>query len=134
MFSSLLNDLKRAIGEMLTIAGCALILAGAAIIAFAFFALAAFVWIENTYDTITAALTLGIFFVIVAVIVLIVMLIMRNRARKRLQKSRQRWWADPAVVATGVELVRMLGARRVIPAALIAGVILGVMQAGSRKK
>lgn len=132
MFSALLKELKGAVGRMLAMAACGLVAAIAGVIALAFLLLAAFVWVENTYDTITAALAVAIFFIVVAIIVLIVMLILRGTARKRAQKSRQRWWADPAVVATGVELVRMLGARKVIPAAAIAAVILGILQSTSR--
>src|SRR5215831_12478801 len=60
-----------------------IIAAVAAVVALVFFLVAAFIWLADRYDPLTAGLVLGGVFVVVALIALIVCLLVRGRNMER---------------------------------------------------
>jgi hypothetical protein len=131
VFAHLIGEARRLSEDVLTLLGWGFAIVLAGMIALFFFTFAAFVSAQDTYGTVTAALILGLFFLAVTVAILITILVIRRRAAARqLAKRGQQWWNDPAVIATGVELVRIIGVRRIVPAVALGAVILGAVQAG----
>ena len=113
---------------------CAVI--AAAVPAVFFLTLTAFIWAERNYDRFTAAAGLAAFFVLLTFVILLTAIALRRRAIRRQAQSdaRAKWWTDPTVVATGLELVRMLGVRRVVPALAVGAVLFGLLQNNTAAK
>lgn len=123
----LIAKLTEAVYDILALAGWGVAIVVAATAALVFFTFAAFLWVEQNLGTLNAALVLGGFFLLVAVLILVTLLVLRRRGRRRKRRDPQ-WWQDPAVVATGVELVRVVGLKRIIPVVALGAAIVGAMQ------
>jgi hypothetical protein len=139
MFSSLLGELTHplsgAVRDAVRLAGWGAAIALAGVLAFSFFLVAAFVWAEQRYGTLEAALLLGTFFLIVAGALVIALVLLRRRASKPPPpKTVAPWWRDPAVIAIGVELVRHVKVQRVVPAMALGAVIVALMQASPDRR
>jgi hypothetical protein len=129
-----LSDLKTRVQAALALGawGGAAILAAA--ISAGFFCAALFLWVAREYDAITAALILGALFLLVAAVPAIVCLILRRR-RPAAAPPQPQWWQEPAVLLAGLEVVRIVGARRLLPIAIVGGVLAGLIsgQANDRR-
>ena len=104
------------------------IAASAGAVAFLFAVIAAFLWVQQRYDTIIASGVVGGMFLLVAVIALISLSVARRRAAKRQARKRRKkpraapsWLADPAILLTVFQIARSIGFGKIIPLAL-AGV------------
>lgn len=96
-------------------------------VALLFFLAAAFVWLMQRYDAVTAALILGGVFLALTIIALLALVLTRgrniDRARAELTLStaaRQHAavsWMDPKMLAIGVQLLSAIGMKRVVPIA-----------------
>jgi hypothetical protein len=102
-------------------------------LALGFLCAAAFMWLANRYDAVTAGLILAGVFLAIALIAAVAaaMAQRRNRERARLElAARSRaGWLDPKLLAVGIEIGRTLGWRRII--ALAAA---GVLAAGAARE
>ena len=102
----------------------------AAVAAFAFLCLAAFVWLANRYDGVIAGLVLGGFFLLIAAVALLASLLtrqhIRQRARLELAARRQANWLDPKLLAVGYQLGQAIGWRKLISLAAVAILTAGV--------
>jgi hypothetical protein len=106
-----------------------MIAASAGATAFLFAVVAAFLWVQQHYDTIIAAGVVGGMFLLVAVIALIALAISRRRAARAERRAAEAananslpaWLTDPALLLTAFQVVRTIGFGRLIPIAL-AGV------------
>jgi hypothetical protein len=136
VFGSLIDDLKEKVDGMLKLAVAGTIAAAAGIVAFMCFAVALFLWMQQTYGTLEAWLALGALFAALAALGLISMLVFRSRTSSRRQKAKtvsaraedpsmvSRLLQEPAVLLTGLQLLRVVGARRLLPVILL-GVVAG---------
>jgi len=106
----------------------------AATVAMAFFCAAAFLWLDGRYGAIVASLVLGGAFTVLALIAVIVVLIVRRRSPPPAPPRQGAWWADPALLATVLDVSRTLGRRRVATAALVSAFVLGMMLRPPRKR
>ncbi len=104
------------------------IAASAGAVAFLFAVIAAFLWMQQRYDTIIASGVVGGMFLLVAVIALISLSVARRRAAKREARiaaeearAAPSWLADPAILLTVFQIARSIGFGKIIPLAL-AGV------------
>jgi hypothetical protein len=88
VFGSLIDDLKEKVDGMLKLAVAGAIAAAAGIVAFMCFAVALFLWMQQTYGTLEAWLALGALFAALAALGLISMLVFRSRASSRRQKPK----------------------------------------------
>jgi hypothetical protein len=112
-------------------------------VALFFFTLAAFVWAQSEAGTILASLALGFVYLALSVGVY---LRARRRARRAVAerpKLAQRfllgeaesserglsWLGAPVAIAAGIEILRRLGARRLIPVFTLAAVMIATLQA-----
>ena len=106
-----------------------IIAATAGTTAFLFAVVAAFLWVQQRYDTIVAAGVVGGMFLLVAVVALIALAVSRRRAARAERRAAQAananplpgWLMDPALLLTAFQVVRTIGMGRLIPIAL-AGV------------
>jgi len=101
----------------------AIIAAAAAAAAVVFLLVAAFVWLADLYDSLTAGVVLGCAFALIALIALIACLMIRRRnmERARLElAARSSNWFDPKLVAVGLQIGQAIGWRRLASLAALA--------------
>jgi hypothetical protein len=110
-------------------------------VALSFFTLAAFVWVEEEYGTVTAGVALGLFFLVLASLMFFIAWFRRRRSvsqRKELagQGLQQVSPAadDPVAIAMGTEILRLMGSRNILPALAVSAVVLAVWRAIPRTK
>jgi len=101
--------------------------AGAAgVAALFFFSLGLFLWLQQSYGTINASLALGGGYSVIALVALIAILIIQRHAPERrapataAASAQPQWWTNPMVLTSGLQVFRILGARRIVPLALMA--------------
>ena len=91
----------------------ALFAAAAAVV---FLLVAAFVWLADLYDALTAGVVLGCAFALIALMALVACLMTRRRnmerARLELAARSNTSWLDPKLVAVGVQIGQAIGWRR----------------------
>jgi hypothetical protein len=135
VFSSLISELTNPVKGALRLAGWGAAVAIPALLGFLFFLYAAFVWAERTYGTLDASLLLGTSFLVIACLILATAIILRRRELKRPRPGNNpQWWKDPTVLAAGIELVRIVGVRRIIPVVALGAVIAGALETGLDRK
>jgi fatty acid desaturase len=127
--ASLKHKLKVAVKS--TVGG--LVACAAVVIALGFFCAAAFMWLADHYGALTAALVMGAAFTVVALIAVIVILIVQHRKPPPPPARKPAWWADPALLATVLDVSRTLGRRRLATAALVSAFVFGMMLRPPRK-
>ncbi len=107
----------------------------ASTVALIFLLIAAFIWLSDRYDTVTAGLVLGIFFLVVALIAIVacVMARRRNIERARLELDVRRGantnLLDPKLMAVGYQVGQAIGWRKVASLAAV-----GLLAAGLAKE
>lgn len=94
-----------------------------------FLSIAAYLWIAQRYDRVTAGIVLGGFFLLVAIIAGLVCVIARQRAieraRQELASGSQFSFLDPPFLTLGLQIGRTIGWHRLIPLAAVALLIAG---------
>jgi formate hydrogenlyase subunit 3/multisubunit Na+/H+ antiporter MnhD subunit len=130
-----IDDLKQKIDTMLKLAVAGAIAAAAATVAFFCFAISLFLWVQQNYSTLDAWVAIGTLFVVVAIACGIVMIVVRKRrpaARSEPKRREQpsavsRLLQEPAVLLTGLQIVRILGPRVIVPVILLGAVAGGLL-------
>src|SRR5258708_10152346 len=131
MFARLIDDFKASTGSALRLRSLAAAIALASFITLAFLCAAAFVYVLEHYGPVEACLTgAGIFFV-VALIAAVAYRVRKTRiearARESARSALQTALADPMLVATGIQLVRAIGVKKLIPILAVGGLALGLL-------
>jgi hypothetical protein len=133
VFGNLIDDLKAKVDGMLKLAVAGAIVAAAAVTAFACFTVALFLWMQQTYGSLEAWLAVGALFAAIAALGGIVVLFLRGRTRKVVTPRPQepnavaRLLQEPAVLLTGLQIVRLLGRRGLLPMIVLGVVAGGIM-------
>ena len=102
-----------------------IVVALAAVTAFAFLCVAAYDWLSLHMASFYAGLVMAAIFRVIAIVGMIFCLLARRRARERAILARAArahapsWLLDPKILATAVQVGRSLGWQRVIPLALV---------------
>ncbi len=130
-----MDDLKQKVDAMMKLAVAGAIASAAVVVAFFCFAVSLFLWVQLTYGTLEAWLALGALFLLLAIVCGIVMISLRRR--KPLQRAEPkpseqpsavlRLLQEPAVLLTGLQLVRMVGPRVIVPALILSAVAGGIL-------
>jgi hypothetical protein len=99
-------------------------------VTFGFIVLAAFIWLAERYSPLTAALVLGGFFMLLTIIALIACKIAQGRNVQEAKialaaRSNAASWLDPRYLGIGMQAMRAIGWRRIVP--LVA---VGMLAAG----
>lgn len=131
MFQRLIDDFKDSTGTALRLTS----LAGAAAIALfvttSFLCAAAFIFVLQKYGPVLACLTgAGIFFV-VTMIAAICYMVRKNQIKEHVEQATkstaQTMLADPMLVAAGIQIVRAIGVKKLIPILAVGGIALGFL-------
>ena len=131
MFQRLIDDFKDSTGTALRLTSLAAAAALALLVTTAFLCAAAFVYVLENYGPVQACLTGAAIFFVVALIAAGCYLLRKRaietRARERAKSAAQTMLSDPMVVAAGLQLVRSIGVKRLIPILAVGGLALGLM-------
>ena len=129
MFKGLMHDMVLAVqtrtGITTSLIVWLIVVALAAVTAFAFLCVAAYDWLSLHMSSVYAGLVMAAIFVVIAVIGIIACVLARRRARERaiLERAARAhapsWLLDPKILATAVQVGRSLGWQRAIPLALV---------------
>jgi hypothetical protein len=136
MLQRFIDDFRTSTGTALRQTSLAAMAAICLFITTAFLCAAAFVAVLNRYGPVEACFAgAAIFFIctlIAAVIYLVRKRQIEERAAARAKAAANSLLADPALLATGIQLVRLVGVKRLVPILAIGGLALGLMAARSQ--
>jgi hypothetical protein len=129
MFKSLTRDMVLAVqtrtGITTSFIVWLIVVALAALTAFAFLCVATYDWLSLHMASVYAGLVMAAIFVVIAIVGMVICLLARRRARERAILARAArahapsWLLDPKILATAVQIGRSLGWQRAIPLALV---------------
>jgi chromate transport protein ChrA len=134
MFQRMINDFKDSIGTSLRLTSLAAAVAGALFIATSFLCAAAFVFVYQRYGPVEACLTgAGVFLVVAAIAAGCYMARKKQvearaaRAAATAKSAVQTALADPMLVAAGLQVIRAIGVKKLIPILAVGGLVLGFL-------
>jgi|SRR5665213_1974844 hypothetical protein len=131
MFARMIDDFKNSTGRALRQTSLAAAAALALGVTISFLCAAAFVYVLQQYGLIEACLTgAGVFFVVTLIAIGCYMVRKRQvkaRAAETAKSTLQTALADPMLVATGIQIVRAIGVKRLIPLLAVGGLALGFL-------
>ena len=131
MFARMIDDFKDSTGRALRLTSLAAVMALALAITISFLCAAAFVYVLQRYGLIEACLTgAGVFFVVTLIAAgcyLVRQRQVKARAAETAKSTLQTALADPMLVATGIQIVRAIGIKRLIPLLAVGGLALGFL-------
>jgi hypothetical protein len=131
MFQRFIDDFKASTGTALRQTSLAAMAAICLLITTAFLVAAAFIAVLNRYGPVEACLTAAGLFLIVTLIAAGVYMARKRqieaRAAARAKTAAHSLLADPALLATGIQIVRLVGVKRLVPILAIGGLALGLM-------
>src|SRR5258706_8026940 len=135
MFGRMIDDFKASTGTALRLTSLAAAAAVALFITTSFLCAAAFVFVLQTYGLVEACLTgAGIFFV-VTLIGAGCYMARKNHvkpgAAEPAKSAVQTALADPMLVAAGIQVIRAIGVKKLIPILALGGLALGLMASRS---
>ena len=131
MFAHMIDGFKESTGSALRLTSLAGAVALALFIAISFLCAAAFVYVLQSYGLIEACLTGAGIFLGLAVIAAAFYVARKNRARRRAEEAAKSAvhsaLADPMLVAVGVQVIRAIGVKKLIPILAVGGLALGLL-------
>ena len=131
MLARVVHGLKESTNTALRLTSLAAILTIALFITIAFLCAAAFISVLQTYGPVEACLTGAGIFLLIALVAAALYATLRNRARARAAEAAKSTlhtaFADPVVVATGIQLIRAVGIKKLIPILAVGGLALGLL-------
>src|SRR3954453_22728471 len=131
MFQRLIDDFKDSTATALRLTSLAAAAAIALLVTTAFLCAAAFVYVQQNYGTVEACLTGAAIFFVVALIAAGWYMARKRQAKARAEPDAKsapsRMLADPMVVAAGIQVVRAIGVKRLIPILAVGGLALGFL-------
>ena len=131
MFQRMIDDFKASTGSALRLTSLAAAIALALFITISFLCAAAFVYVLQNYGLIQACLTGAAVFLVVAAVVAIAYVVRSKQVKARAKETEksvlQTALADPMLVATGIQLVRAIGIKKLIPILAVGGLALGLL-------
>ena len=135
MFQRMIDDFKASTGTAMRQTSLVAIAGFALFITMSFLCAAGFVVVLDRYGLVQACLAGAGLFFIVAVIAAVTYMIRKRqiaaRAAERAKAATHNFLADPMVVATGLQLVRAIGVKRLLPLLAVGGIALGLMASRS---
>ena len=131
MLGRMIDDLKESSGTALRLTSLAAAAALALFITTSFLCAAAFVFVLQKYGLVEACLTgAGIFFV-VTLIAAGCYMVRKKQVKARVEATAksavQTALADPMLVAAGIQVIRAIGIKKLIPILAVGGLALGFL-------
>ena len=134
MFQRLIEDFKDSTGTALRLTSLAAAAALALLVTTGFLCAAAFVFVLREYGPVQACLTgAAIFFVVTLIAAGCYMARKRQiearaeQAARMAKSTAQTVLADPMMVAAGIQVVRAIGIKKLIPILAVGGLALGFL-------
>ncbi len=131
MFQRMIDDFKDQTATAMRLTSLAAAAAIALLIMLSFLCAAAFVFVLQRYGPVEACLTGAAIFLVAALIAAGGYMIRKNQARKARVKAAKSGvhaaLADPMLMSVGIQLIRAVGIKRLIPILAIGGVALGLL-------
>jgi hypothetical protein len=131
MFQRIIDDFKESTGTALRLTSLAAAAAIALFVSTAFLCAAAFILVLDRYGPVEACLTGAAIFFLVTLTVAGSYLVRKRQIKLRAQvaakSTAQTMLADPMVVAAGLQLIRTIGIKKLIPLLAVGGLALGLM-------
>jgi hypothetical protein len=131
MFQRFIDDIKISTGSALRQTSLAAWAALCLFITIAFLCAAAFIAVLDRYGPVEACLAGAAVFFIVALIASGIYLVRKRKieaqAAARAKAATHSLLADPALLATGIQIVRLVGVKRLIPILAVGGLALGLL-------
>ncbi|MEZ5765477.1 MAG: hypothetical protein R3D69_15385 [Xanthobacteraceae bacterium] len=147
MFQRFVDEMRVGAGVAIRLTTLAVAAGVSLFITTCFLAAAAFVFVLQREGAVAACLASAAVFLVMTLIAAISYIVKQKQNRKRLEQaareaaeaakqakaqakaSASSLLSDPATLAIGLQLVRTVGARRMIPLLAIGGVVLGLLAA-----
>jgi hypothetical protein len=133
MFQRMIDDFKEGTGNALRLTSLASVAALALLVMTSFLCAAAFVFVLQKYGLIEACLTgAGLFFVVTLIAAGCYIerkrqhKIQAARAAEAAKSAMHTALADPMLVAAGIQIIRAIGIKKLVPILAIGGVALGL--------
>jgi hypothetical protein len=138
MLQRLIDDVRSGVGNSLRLTGLAAAAAFAAFIAISFFCAAAFMFVLLREGAVAACLAGGAVFLLVGLLAGGCYMYKKRQdrlraeqaareAKKEAKSAASTLLSDPAALAIGLQLVRFVGVRRLVPLLAIGGIALGLL-------
>jgi hypothetical protein len=131
MFARMIDDFKDSTGTALRLTSLATVVALALFITTCFLCAAAFVFVLQNYGLIEACLTgAAVFFVVTLIAAVSYMMRKKQvkvRAKETAKSAMQTAFADPMLVAAGLQVIRAIGVKKLIPILAVGGLALGFL-------
>ena len=134
MFQRLIDDFKESTGTALRLTSLAAAAAVALLVTTAFLCAAAFVFVLQKYGPVQACLTgAAIFFVVTLIAAGCYMARKKQiearaeRAARMAKSTAQTVMVDPMLVAAGIQVIRAIGIKKLIPILAVGGLALGFL-------
>jgi hypothetical protein len=136
MLQRYIDDFRASTSTALRQTSLAAIAAICLFITTAFLCAAAFIAVLNRYGPVEACFAGAAIFFICTLIAAVIYLVRKRqieaRAAARAKGAANSLLADPALLATGIQLARLVGVKRLVPILAIGGLALGLMAARSQ--
>lgn len=135
MIQHFIDDIKGSAGNALRMTSLALAIAALLFIGLAFLCAALFVYVMQTYDVIYACLAIAAVFIVAALVMTGILAYQKRKAEEAAaaaaaaKPSMASALADPMVMAMGLQVIKTVGVKRLIPLLAIGGVVLGILVA-----
>jgi hypothetical protein len=131
MFARMIDDFKDSTGTALRLTSLAAAVALALFITTCFLCAAAFVFVLQNYGLIEACLTGAAVFFVVTLIAAVSFMVRKKqvkvRAKETAKSAMQTALADPVLVAAGLQVIRAIGVKKLIPILAVGGLALGFL-------
>ena len=131
MFAHMIDRFRESTASALRLSSLAAAVALALFVAISFLCAAAFVYVLQTYGPIQACLTGAGTFLILALVAAVFYVDRRNRARARAaeaaRSAARSALADPMLLSVGIQVIRAIGVKKLIPILAVGGLALGLL-------
>jgi hypothetical protein len=134
MFQRVIDDFKDSTGTALRLTSLAAAAALGLFITTSFLCAAAFVVVFQKYVLVEACLTGAAIFFVVTLIVAGCYMVRKNQVKARADRAAetaksavQTALADPMLVAAGIQVIRAIGVKKLIPILAVGGLALGLL-------
>jgi hypothetical protein len=131
MFARMIDDFKESTGAALRLTSLAAAVALSLFITTSFLCAAAFVFVLQRYGPVEACLSGAAVFFVVTLIAAGYYIVRKNQIKARkaatAKSAVQTALADPMLVAAGIQVIRAIGVKRLIPILALGGLALGFL-------
>ena len=135
MFQRMIDDFKDSTGIALRLTSLAAAAALALLVTTSFLCAALFVFVLQKYGPIEACLTGAAVFFVVTLIAAGCYMVRKKQVKARVEETAksamQTALADPMLVAAGIQVIRAIGIKKLIPILAVGGLALGLMASRS---